>query len=56
MQVHPAALPLNLVDLALAVLLTASLEGQQLGVSRESLEGRKHVSYCHALSVATAAR
>ena len=27
-QVHPATLPLNLIDLALAVVLTASLEGQ----------------------------
>ncbi len=35
MQVHPAALPLDLIDLALAVLL----EGQDLHVLGESLEG-----------------
>ena len=51
-QVHPAALPLDLIDLALAVVLAAGLEGEQLGVPRERLEGCQHVSYCHALSVA----
>ena len=30
MQVHPAALPLDLVDLTLAVVFTAGLEGEQL--------------------------
>jgi hypothetical protein len=55
-QVHPAALPLDLIDLALAVVLTTSLEGEQLGVPRERLEGGQHVSYGHAPSVATAAR
>jgi hypothetical protein len=39
-QVDPVALPLDLVDLALAVLLTARLEGQQLGVSRKGLQHR----------------
>jgi hypothetical protein len=34
-QIHPAALPLDLVDVALAVVLAASLEGQQLRVPRE---------------------
>jgi hypothetical protein len=37
-EVHPAALPLDLVDLALAVILATGLEGQQLGVPREGLE------------------
>jgi hypothetical protein len=32
MQVHPAALPLDLIDLALAVVLTTGLERQQLSV------------------------
>ena len=52
MQVHPAALPLDLVDLALAVVLASSLEGQQLGITREHLKRRQHVSYGHTLSVA----
>jgi hypothetical protein len=34
MQVHPAALHLHLVDLSLAVLLAACLEGEHLCVSR----------------------
>jgi hypothetical protein len=32
MEVHAAALPLNLVDLAFAVVLAIGLEGEQLGV------------------------
>ena len=40
MQVHPAALPLHLIDLALAVILAAGLEGEQLGVPRERLKCR----------------
>jgi hypothetical protein len=55
-QVHPAALPLDLVDLAFAVVLAAGLEGQQLGVPRECLEGCQDVFHCHALSVATPVR
>jgi hypothetical protein len=51
-QVDPAALKLEVVDLALAVLLTPGLKGQQLGVPRKRLEGRQHLSYCHALRVA----
>jgi hypothetical protein len=43
-QVHPAALPLDLVDLALAVVLTTGLERQQLSVPRERLERGQHVS------------
>jgi hypothetical protein len=38
-QIHPAALPLDLIDLPLAVVLAASLESQQLRVSWERLEG-----------------
>jgi len=38
MQVHPAALPLDLIDLALAVLLAASLERQHLDVPWDVLE------------------
>jgi hypothetical protein len=37
MQIHPAALHLHLIDLSLAVLLAAGLEGEHLGVSREML-------------------
>jgi hypothetical protein len=36
-QVHPAALPLGLVDLPLAVILATGLERQQFGLSREVL-------------------
>jgi hypothetical protein len=36
MQVYPAALELELVDFALAVVLAAGLEGQQLGVPRSA--------------------
>jgi hypothetical protein len=52
MQIHPAALPLHLIDLALAEILTARLDGQQLGVSGEHLERGQHHSYRHPLSVA----
>jgi hypothetical protein len=55
-QVHPATLELELVDVALAVVPAPGLEGQQLGVPRERLEDCQHVSNCHALSVATRAR
>jgi len=56
MQVDPVALPLDLIDFALAVVLAAGLEGEQLGVPRERLEGCQHVSYGHAPSVAMSAR
>jgi ABC-type glutathione transport system ATPase component len=36
----------------LAAVLASCFEGQQLGIPRERLEGRQHVSYCHALRVA----
>jgi hypothetical protein len=48
-QVHPVALELKLVDLALAVVLTAGLEGEQLRVPRERLKCGQHVSYRHAI-------
>jgi hypothetical protein len=51
-QEDAAALPLDLIDLALAVVLTTGLEGQQFGVPRERLECGQHVLYCHSLSVA----
>jgi hypothetical protein len=38
MQVHPAALDFEFVDLALAVFLAAGLEGQDLQIAREVLE------------------
>jgi hypothetical protein len=34
MQVDPVAMPLDLIDFALAVILAAGLEGEQLGVPR----------------------
>ena len=40
MQVDPVALPLDLIDFALAVVLAAGLEGEQLGVPRERLKCR----------------
>jgi hypothetical protein len=46
-QVDPAALDLELVDLALAVILTASLERQDLQVARQALELGQEFSYCH---------
>jgi hypothetical protein len=52
-QVYPAALPLHLIDLALAVVVAAGLEREQLGVARKRLECCQHVPYSHALSVAT---
>jgi hypothetical protein len=39
MQVDPVALPLDLIDFALAAIFAAGLEGEQLGVPRERLEG-----------------
>jgi hypothetical protein len=54
-QVHPAALALDLIDLAFAVVLASGLEGEQFGFPRERLEGCQHVSHSHALSVARAA-
>ena len=52
MQVYSAALPLDLVDLALAVLFAASLEGKQLRLPREQLQFGKQFSCCHPLRVA----
>jgi hypothetical protein len=51
-QIHPAALKLEPVDLALAVVLTTSLEGQDLQVAGEMLELGQQFSYRHPLTVA----
>jgi hypothetical protein len=40
-QVDPAALELELVDLALAVVFAAGLEGQDLQIAREDLQLRQ---------------
>ena len=47
-QVDPAALELELVDLALAVLLAAGLEGEHLQVAGEVLQAGQESSYGHA--------
>jgi len=46
-QVDPAALELELVDLALAVLLTAGLEGEDLQVAGQVLQLSQLSSYGH---------
>jgi len=51
-QIDPAALELELVDLALAVVLAAGLEREQFGISRELLQLGQQFSYRHALRVA----
>ena len=50
-----AALPLDLIDLALAVVLATGLKCHQLRVPREHLESGQHLSHCHTLSVAARA-
>jgi hypothetical protein len=45
MQIHPAALPVDLIHLALAVVLTTGLEGQQLRFPRERLKRGQQISY-----------
>jgi hypothetical protein len=47
-QVDPAALELELVDLALAVILAAGLEREQFGISRELLQFGQQLPYRHA--------
>jgi hypothetical protein len=54
-QVNPAALELEFVELALAVVLAAGLEREQFGISRELLQLGQQFSYRHALSVASSA-
>jgi hypothetical protein len=54
-QVDPAALELELVDVALAVLLAAGLAGEDLQVAGEMLQLRQHFSHGHMLSVAAPA-
>jgi len=51
-QVDPAALEFELVDLAFAVVLAAGLEGQDLQVTGKVLKLGQQVSYRHALTVA----
>jgi hypothetical protein len=51
-QIDAVALPLDLVDLALAVLLAASLEGQHLLILREVLQLSQHLSNDHSPRVA----
>jgi hypothetical protein len=46
-QVDAAALELELVDLALAVVVAAGLEGEDLQVAREVLEFGQQFSYGH---------
>jgi hypothetical protein len=48
MQVNAAALKLNLVKLALAVLLAPGLEGQDLHVPGKVLQLGEQLSYSHA--------
>jgi hypothetical protein len=50
-QVDPAPLPLDLVDLALAVLLAAWFEGEQFRLPRKLLEFGQHLSDGHLLIV-----
>jgi hypothetical protein len=52
-EIHLAALPLDLIHLAFAVLLAAGLEGKQFSIPRERLEGCEQLTYRHALRVAT---
>jgi hypothetical protein len=51
-EVDPAAVELELVDLALAVVLAASLERENLQVARQPMELGQQVSYRHPLTVA----
>jgi hypothetical protein len=51
-QVYAAALPLDLVDLAFAVILAAGLEGEHFQVLGEPLQGGQQVTHCQALRVA----
>jgi hypothetical protein len=46
-QIDPAALEFELVDLTLAVVLTTSLEGEDLQVARQVLELGQQFSYRH---------
>jgi hypothetical protein len=55
-QVDAAALELDLVDLAFAILFAAGFEGEQFRVARKPLQGGQQVLDRHALSVAARAR
>jgi hypothetical protein len=50
MQVDPVALPLDLIDLAPAVVLSASFEGMQSASLGDVLELGEHLSYCLGLT------
>jgi hypothetical protein len=54
-QVHPAAMELELVDLALAVVLAAGLEDEDLQVARQVLELGQQFSYRHSSLLCQAA-
>ena len=54
MQIDPVALPLDPTDVALAVVLAAGLEGEQLGVPREGLKGCQRLSHSHVVAVCVA--
>jgi hypothetical protein len=54
-QVDPAALERELVDLALAVVLAVGLERQDLQDAGQLLELGQQVSYCHASLLCQAA-
>ena len=56
MQVDAAALELELVDLAFAVVLAAGLEREQFGISRELLQLGQQFSHRHAVRVARRAQ
>jgi hypothetical protein len=55
-QIDPAALELEVVDLAFAVVLAAGLEGEDFQVARQVLQLGQQISNRHALSVAQQAR
>jgi len=56
MEIHPAALPLHLVDLAFAVVLATSLKGEHFRILGESLQRSQQVTYGHIPRVASVAR
>jgi hypothetical protein len=55
-QIDPAALELELVHLALAVVLAARLEREQFGISRQLLQFSQQFSYRHASLLCQAQR
>jgi hypothetical protein len=51
MQIDPATLQLELVDLLLAVVLAGGLESEDLEVAGEALQLGQQLSHCHSPSV-----